>query len=70
MVVLSIIGCFFIGLYFWVTTLGLLDLYETVLEFYIGSHSAGGGVRAYMNALPVFGAPLFPGEDKSYKFRL
>ena len=62
------IGCFFIGLYFWVTTLGLLDLYETVLEFYIGSHSAGGEIRAYMNALPVFVALFFRAKIKAISF--
>ena len=60
-----LMGCLFVGLYFWVTTLGLLDLYKAILEFYLGSHSVGVEIRAYMNALPVFVSFFFWGRIKA-----
>ena len=54
-----IFGLFFIGIYFLFSTLGLLGIYESVWKWYLGQHSQGGEIRAYMNALPVFMALFF-----------
>ena len=42
------------GMYYLLSVLGFFGIYQDIMTFYLGTHSAGGAVRAYMNVLPVF----------------
>ena len=46
-------GLVFVGLFYLISSLELLDLYAAIYDWYAGSHSVGGEVRVYMNVLPV-----------------
>ena len=52
-------GLFVFGLYYLFSILDLLEAYETVFEWYLGKHSVGGEIRAYMNVLPVIASFFF-----------